>query len=187
MSENHRHNIVATAKHCMEVNALILDTETTGLGEDDEIVEVAIVDALGGLEFSALVKPMDSIPEAATNVHGITDEMVAQARRWPEVLPIVREIVGSRPLLAYNSDFDSRMIVQTCQLYEVEESFRWYCLMNDWMQYHGLRRWQRLENVCYEIGVEAGGHRALGDAKAAREVLRWLARQEVDERVASTL
>lgn len=51
--------------------------------------------------------------------------------------------------------------------------------MNSWIEFHGLDRWQRLENVCHNIGVPVGGHRALGDAKAAREVLRWLARQEV--------
>lgn len=172
-------SIIATAKHGMALNALIVDTETTGLGDQDEIVEIAIVDALGTLEFSTLVRPSKPIPEAASNIHGITDEMVEQVKPWSDVWPIVRSIIGVRMRLAYNADFDARMIRQTSKLYDLDSLSHWCCLMNDWMEFHGLQRWQKLENVCYEIGVPVGGHRALGDAKAAREVLRWLARQEI--------
>lgn len=46
-------------------NAVILDTETTGLGSDAEIVEIALIDAttLQTL-YTSLVKPTSTIPAA---------------------------------------------------------------------------------------------------------------------------
>jgi hypothetical protein len=38
-------------------------------------------------------------------------------------------------------------------------------------------RWLSLEAVCWELDVAGGGHRALGDARAALDVLRALARR----------
>lgn len=35
------------AQQCLNRNCLILDSETTGLGEDDEIVEITIIDTAG--------------------------------------------------------------------------------------------------------------------------------------------
>jgi DNA polymerase III epsilon subunit-like protein len=171
-----RQRIINLAKRFIENNALILDTETTGLGEGAEIVEIAIVDAADTFQYSALLKPSSPIPQAASNVHGITDQMVERAPLAADLWPIVREIIKGHHLLAYNSAFDAQMMQQT---FGAEAYCFWDCLMNLWMYYHGQERWQRLENVCYAIGVKPGGHRALGDALAAREVLRWLARQEI--------
>jgi DNA polymerase III epsilon subunit-like protein len=173
---NHKQHIINIARRLMEDNALILDTETTGLGEDDEIVEIAIVDAAETLEFSALIKPSKSIPEGAAAVHGISDAMVERAPAAASLWPVVAGVIRDCHLLAYNSSFDAQMLEQTFGNVAYRE---WTCLMNMWMHYHGLTRWARLHDVCHNIGIPPGGHRALGDAKAAREVLRWLARQEV--------
>lgn len=175
---NSKERVISFAKQFVEDNALIIDTETTGLGEDDEIVEIAIVDAAETIEFSALLKPSKPIPGAASAVHGIDDAMVEKAAPAAALWPVVADLIRDRVLLAYNSEFDARMMQQTFGL----EAYRdWDCLMNAWQSFHGLSRWARLENVCCQIGIEPGGHRALGDAKAAREVLRWLAKQEAAE------
>ncbi len=177
MSDSRR-RIIQQARQFIADGALIVDTETTGLRDDAEIVEIAIVDAAETLEFVALVKPSKPIPESATNIHGITNEMVENARIWPDFL-FINWIVGGRPVLAYNSEFDSLMVEQTDRIYRCDrQPWRWGCLMRMWIEFHGLDRWQRLETVCYQIGVAPGGHRALGDARAAREVLLWLARQD---------
>lgn len=55
-------------------NAIIIDTETTGLGFDAEIVEfTAICADSGKVIVNELVKPTCSIPAEATAIHGITD------------------------------------------------------------------------------------------------------------------
>ena len=64
-------------------NCLILDAETTGLGEDAEIVEITIIDTTGKPLINTLVKPSTPIPAEATAIHGITNEMVRHAPTWP--------------------------------------------------------------------------------------------------------
>jgi DNA polymerase III epsilon subunit-like protein len=42
-----RNEAISTAKEIVNRNAIILDTETTGLGEKDEIIEISIIDMTG--------------------------------------------------------------------------------------------------------------------------------------------
>ncbi len=59
---------------------LVVDTETTGVGPDDEIVELGALVFHGGRvtdRRNVLVKPSKPIPEEATAVHGITNDIVA--------------------------------------------------------------------------------------------------------------
>ncbi|HHQ4784521.1 TPA: hypothetical protein ACSPZU_004090, partial [Aeromonas veronii] len=44
------------------LNCNILDTETTGLDDQAEIVEISIIDQLGKVVFDSLVKPQKPIP-----------------------------------------------------------------------------------------------------------------------------
>lgn len=55
-------------------NFVILDTETTGLDEHDEIVEVAVIDMSGKVLLNTLVNPIQPIPYEATQIHGITND-----------------------------------------------------------------------------------------------------------------
>lgn len=94
-------------------NDVIIDTETTGLTEDDEIIEIAIINMRGEVLLNTLVKPTRNIPADVINIHHITNEMVASAPSWAEIYPQVMEIFGHRKWLAWNSKFDARLITQT--------------------------------------------------------------------------
>ena len=54
---------------------LVLDTETTGLDNHDEVISVAVVSAGGEVLFHSLVRPTVRIHPRASAVNGITDEM----------------------------------------------------------------------------------------------------------------
>lgn len=84
----------------------MLDTETTGIEYDSEIVDIAIIDLDKNLIFASLVKPICPIPEEATMIHGITNEMVADAPSWLEVWAQVQKLLSGKTLLIYNADFD---------------------------------------------------------------------------------
>ena len=69
------------------MDTLYLDTETTGLSPSrgDRIVELAVVDDAGCPVINTLVNPERDIPWDAVRIHGITDEMVAQAPTMEEL------------------------------------------------------------------------------------------------------
>ena len=67
---------------------VVFDLETTGVScRSDEVVEISAIKVLGGEvkdEFSTLVNPGRFIPNRATEVHGIDDEMVKDAPTFGE-------------------------------------------------------------------------------------------------------
>lgn len=93
---------------------VVIDTETTGLGEDAEIIEIAVINMRGEVLLDTLVKPTQSIPPEVTEINHITNEMVADAPVWRDVFPKVLDIISHHKWLAWNSGFDARMLEQTC-------------------------------------------------------------------------
>lgn len=86
---------------------VILDLETTGTNtKEDWIVQFAGVKIFAdGRERETLVrlvKPAIPIPEAATAVHHITDEMVAEAPNFPELCDEVERFLENADLGGYN-------------------------------------------------------------------------------------
>ena len=157
------------------LNCAILDTETTGLYDDAEIVEISIIDENGGVLLDTLVKPLKPIPAEATAIHGITNEMVATAPTWAAIHEQVAKIVASKPLVIYNADYDLRLMAQTAVQYGLTPiGTEAGCAMltyaehyGEWNEYKGTYRWQKLTNAAAQQGVVIDGkaHRALADVK----------------------
>jgi DNA polymerase-3 subunit epsilon len=154
---------------------LVLDTETTGL-QRGEICQVAIIDPTGAVRLDTLVQPVDGIPQDATRIHGITDDMVAAAPRWNHVAPTIQEIVRGRDLVVYNAVYDRKMFHQSGEARHMDRIewktvARWHCAMlayaefwGDWNDYHRNYRWQSLTNACRQQKIEVqAAHSALGD------------------------
>jgi DNA polymerase III epsilon subunit-like protein len=146
--------------------AVILDTETTDLY--GVVIELAVVDAATGETLlDTLVDPAgEPIAPGAYAVHGISAEQLAGAPSWAEVLPKLLQVTKNRQVLAYNADFDQSCIATTCSTHGLDldhlaEIGRWGCVMNRRSDWARTGRWLPL----------GGGHRALGDALAARDVL----------------
>ncbi len=106
-------NAAQRARELLESNPLFFDTETTGLGRSDEIVEVGIVDTEGKTLLQSLVRPVGRIPVEASAVHGITNEMVRGAPTWESVWREVRDLFEGRTVGIFNAEFDLRMMRQS--------------------------------------------------------------------------
>lgn len=159
-----------------------LDTETTGLGFDDEIVDVAVVGAGGQVLLDTLVRPSRPIPPGASAVHGLTDRDVAGAPTWDLVYPGLLSVLAGRVVVVYNADFDRRLVGQCCARCGLAEpAVRWECAMRAYADFHGEPgrgggyRWHPLERAVRTFGVAPGGHRALADALACRAVVLGMA------------
>ena len=66
-------------------NLVFLDTETTGLDDTAEVIEIAIVDAAGAVIFESYCRPTVPVDPGAQAVHGIGPEKLATAPAWPEI------------------------------------------------------------------------------------------------------
>lgn len=143
--------------------AAIVDVETTDF--DGRICEVAIIDTAGRTLANTLVNPQVPVTAAASAVHGITDVELVSAPTWEVLAPSVSWLLRDRPVIAYNAPFDQGVI--TREMDRVGHQWRpespWWCLMRARSDVEGLP-WRALN----------GGHRALGDCRAALEVLQTL-------------
>lgn len=90
------------------------DTETTGVGSDDAVVEIAWMELDENLEtvsqVRSLINPKKPIPAGASAVHGITDNMVKDAPTIEQFMLADGSALLSEGavLVAHNAAFDMR-------------------------------------------------------------------------------
>ncbi len=191
--KNHNPNQQArTAAAWLKDDPLFLDTETTGLDSNAEVVEVSIIDRLGNTLLDTLVKPVNPIPEEATAIHGITNNMVANAPAWPEIHDNFYQIIEGRRLVIYNREYDERIIEQTVRLYDSfhnDHSFDSLlvtscCAMQlysahygQWDDRHQNWKWKKLTDAAehMEVSVHGKAHRALADCRMTLGVVQAMA------------
>lgn len=153
---------------------VVLDTETTGT-QNPEVIDVAIIDGYGREIYATLIHAVEESAPVAYRTHRISRTMLHTAPSWSRVLPIMRELLRDRTIIAYNAPFDQRMIALT--------SHRWGILPlpNAWdCAMQAFRRWRPQERyglaaACRICGVAMGNHRAGSDARATWRVIQMMA------------
>ncbi|KYN81833.1 DNA polymerase III subunit epsilon [Vibrio cidicii] len=169
---------------CLD-NAVILDTETTGLDQSARIVEIAIIDARNGdVLYSSLVNPLCPIPVQAQQIHGIDNHDVLDKPTFDVVWNQIKGLLIDKKVVIYNFDFDYRMIKQSLSDFNYpldnlkyfvrgECAMLWYAEFYGEPSYDGYR-WQKLTNACNQqsIGIsDLKAHRALADCEMTRRLL----------------
>lgn len=153
-----------------------LDLETTGLdAQNDTIIEIGLVRFSGSRieeEWSTLVNPGRPIPQSATKITGITDDMVAGAPLFSDVKNKLQTIIGNLPIVGHNVGFDLEFLRQQ-RLFRLNKGLDTLSLASVLMPSAGR----------YSLGALASAlsvpmkehHRALADAQATRMIfLRFL-------------
>ncbi len=148
---------------------IVLDTETTGLDYTRErIVEFAAVRLENGKikdEFQTLINPQKHIRKSSMAIHGITEEMVADAPTEEEILPKILEFIGDYPIVAHNAIFDysflneakKRVMGETLSNPRIDSQIMFKEIAPD-LESHGL------EALTTRFNVELNNHhRAMAD------------------------
>jgi DNA polymerase-3 subunit epsilon len=173
------------ARYYNGLDPLFLDTETTGLHGDAQIVEICLIDSTASVLYESLVRPTRSIPWDAVLVHNITDTLVSDAPSWQQVWSNVEEIIRGRYVGIYNAEFDIRMMRQTHALYDIpweENLFSSFCIMRLYANFfgqsrgrYGTPRWQSLTDAARQCGIYIqGAHRACQDTQLALAVFNCM-------------
>jgi DNA polymerase-3 subunit epsilon len=168
-------------------NFVVIDTETTGLHRPCEIIDIAILDSIGQVLFSQLLRPKEPISEFITDLTGITNSMVAFAPNWFDMKPYILHMIHEKDVITYNAKFDRHMMHCTDDMWELEQtdyklSSNWYCAMEAYAPHHGVFddyynsfKWARLEIAMEEQGLTKEPlHRAESDAKMTYRLLEHM-------------
>ncbi|WP_297889265.1 3'-5' exonuclease [uncultured Capnocytophaga sp.] len=154
------------------------DLETTGIDIiKDRIVEISILKVYpnGNKESKTwLVNPTIPIPKAASDVHGITDERVANEPTFKELAKQIHNMIKDSDLAGYNSDrFDIPLLAEEMLRAEVDFDLGNRVSVDVQTIFHKME--QRTLSAAYKFycGKDLiDAHTASADTNATYEILK---------------
>ena len=161
--------------------AIFLDTETTGSGPRDAVIELGIVTAGGEALVDSLVAPLAPVTSGAQRVHGISAEDLEGAPSFSDVADRVETVVSKADSIwAFAASYDKRMLLQTARLADrphISQRLRegpWKDLQPQATDALQDKEQVSLTDAARRLGVtiptEGRHHRALYDARLARRI-----------------
>jgi DNA polymerase III epsilon subunit-like protein len=189
INTNARNEAIRLARYWVSKKPVYLDTETTGTGPNDSIIEIAVIDHEGSVLIDTLVQPVGIISSGASAVHGISDSMVKNAPQWETIWSQVETFLKGRVVGIYNADFDLRLMRQSHQMnwlrWSDHQEVEYFCVMKLYAQFYGQwnprygnYRWQSLDQARKQSSIPLpNSHRAKADALLTRALLEYMAEQ----------
>ena len=154
-----------------------IDLETTGVNlGTDRIVEIAIVKILTDGTKSVkrkLINPEMPIPKSASDIHGITDEMVKDAPTFKQVGQELKQMLDGCDFSGYNSNrFDIPLLMEEFLRAKVDFDMKNRKLLDVQNIFHKME--PRTLSAAYKFYCDKsleGAHSAEIDATATYEIL----------------
>jgi DNA polymerase-3 subunit epsilon len=171
---------------------IVLDTETTGLepAQGHRIIEIGCVEMdnrrLTGNHYHQYIQPDRDIDEGAIEVHGISNEFLADKPRFEDIVEDFLRFIEGAELIIHNAPFDVGFINHELQLYKKDHpSVDSFCSIIDTLalarEMHPGQK-NNLDALCKRYDVDNSQrdlHGALLDAEILAEVyLRMTGGQE---------
>lgn len=167
------------------INSYIaVDIETTGIrSKIDKIIEIGAIKVIDGVEvesFSKLINPGVIISDMITNITGIDNQMVMGKPYIDEVIREFAEFAGDEklPLLGHNVSFDYRFLKINAVNHGI--SFERNLIDTLKIARSNLPKEvsKKLDDLCMYFNIsDENHHRALNDAKAAKDLYEILVKR----------
>ncbi|MGZ3804164.1 MAG: exonuclease domain-containing protein [Pseudobdellovibrionaceae bacterium] len=159
-----------------ELTFVAFDTETSGaypIGSD--IIEFGAVKWRGGQEvasYQTLLKPRELLTEFNMGIHGISNEMVADAPRMSEKIRDIYEFMENSVPMAHHAPFDMGFFTVELEAHKLPlltgPVLCTSLLSRKWI--HGAEN-HKLQTLIKFLNIDGGAaHRALDDARACLKV-----------------
>lgn len=153
---------------------VILDTETTGLGDTDVCVEIGICSLDGKALLNTRVYTDVEISTEASLVNGIYNKDLVGAPTIQELKSTLDEILKGKTVLIFNAKFDTRILKQSGYNTYINA----ICLMEMYMEYCSSDRWIGLQQAMDQEGVKIKqDHSAYGDCLCCLELIKKIINQ----------
>lgn len=157
---------------------IVLDTETTGIGEGHRIIEIGCVEVverkLTGRHYHVYINPEREIDAEAAEVHGITNEWLIEqnAPVFRQVVDDFRQFISGAELVIHNAAFDVGMMDAEFDRLNLSRTAE-FCGILDTLamarQMHPGAR-ASLDALCKRYGID-NSHRELHGALLDAEIL----------------
>ena len=91
---------------------VVLDTETTGISvkEGHRIVEIGCIELENLIptkkQFHCYLNPERKVSEKAIEIHGYTDEFLADKKKFKEIVDKLLDFINGKRLIIHNAEFD---------------------------------------------------------------------------------
>ena len=185
-------------------DVLYMDTETNGMEEGSEILEIAFCDN-GRIVGSYLIRPDSGLVDK-TEIHGIEDRHMTYAFDLDLIAPHLIQMLRRNVIVCWNTWFEKRMLstmlldqylaekAEKMSLKELHISLTDAMEINAmysgiWNEEKGKYRWHKLgdaferairsviseQTIGHPARVDAHAHSALGDALRTREIVHYIA------------
>ena len=166
------------AKLKLEKDIVFIDLETTGVSTSkDCIVQIGLIkvfaDGRPNIERNRLIKPPFPIPEEATAIHGITNEMVENCPTFKQVAKGLLDLIGDADFAGYNSNrFDIPLLLEEFYRAGFELDLTNRRFVDVMRNFHKMETRDLKSAYKFYCKKElVGGHDALNDIRATLEVL----------------
>lgn len=163
---------------------IVLDTETTGMNKDGphyeghRIIEIGAVEIINrrltGRHYHVYIKPDREVDPEAVQVHGITDEFLADKPSFEQIYQEFIEFIDGAEFVAHNAPFDVGFINYEFSKLSVDVGkTEDYCKITDTLAmakriFPGKRN--NLDVLCERYGID-NSHRTLHGALLDAEIL----------------
>lgn len=158
----------------------VIDVETTGLNyNNDEIIELGAIKYRNFMEverFQTLIKPQTHIPESATAINYITDDMVKNQPSIADKLPDFLNFIGNDILVGHNVGFDIRFILHACYNLNLQKPFITALdtlpLARKYIPKTSVPNYS-LDELRTLLNIKTTGHRAIADCEATNTLYEY--------------
>jgi len=161
-----------------DLSFVVFDSETTGLNpQQDDVVQLGAVRIVNGRiipseTFETLVNPGRPIPPGSTKVHGVDDDMVADAPTFSEACTGFHAFTQDAVIIAHNAPFDMAFLHRQTPHTGLRFDNPVLDTVHISAAVFGGSAEHTLDAICDRLDVEipeALRHTALGDAMATAE------------------
>ena len=157
---------------------VICDIEATGLHEEKEIIEIALITFLDGKVtdvYETLINPLIGVSGFIQDLTSISQKDLSLAPKFYEVADAIRLRLEGNVFVSHNTDFDFQLLRKKYQEMGQDLKVKTFCTLKvAQLEIPGLKSYN-LDSLCHFFGIKIKErHRAIGDAKATLELFQEL-------------